>query len=120
MEGDNRTLREKKASLTRQKNTLIDDVEKLERRKKRASIGDLVAEPDKLPGAIKTVSTVVNSNIFALRQAGMKQADLSALQSALGLMHTDSRFQALERENEEKQGGGVRSALRDAGFGRQL
>lgn len=120
LEGDNRTLREKKASLTRQKNTLIDDVEKLERRKKRASIGDLVAEPDKLPGAIKTVSTVVNSNIFALRQAGMKQADLSALQSALGLMHTDSRFQALERENEEKQGGGVRSALRDAGFGRQL
>lgn len=118
LEEDNRTLRENKASLTRQKNTLIDDVEKLERRKKRASIGDLVAEPDKLPGAIKTVSTVVNSNIFALRQAGMKQADLSTLQSALGLMQSDSRFQALANENEEKQG--VRSALRDAGFGRQL
>lgn len=118
LERDNRTLRENKASLTRQKNTLVDEVETLERRKKRASIGDLVAEPDKLPGAIKTVSTVVNSNIFALRQAGMKQADLSTLQSALGLMQSDSRFQALANENEEKQG--VRSALRDAGFGRQL
>lgn len=118
LEEDNRTLRENKASLTRQKNTLVDEVETLERRKKRASIGDLVAEPDKLPGAIKTVSTVVNSNIFALRQAGMKQADLSTLQSALGLMQSDSRFQALANENEEKQG--VRSALRDAGFGRQL
>lgn len=118
LEEDNRTLRENNASLTRKKNTLVDDVEKLENRKKRASIGDLVAEPDKLPGAIKTVSTVVNSNIFALRQAGMKQADLSTLQSALGLMQSDSRFQALANENEEKQG--VRSALRDAGFGRQL
>lgn len=118
LEEDIPTLREKKESLTRQKNTLINDVEKLENRKKRASIGDLVAEPDKLPGAIKTVSTVVNSNIFALRQAGMKQADLSTLQSALGLMQSDSRFQALANENEEKQG--VRSALRDAGFGRQL
>ena len=103
LEEDNRTLRETKGSLTRQKNTLINDVERLENRKKRASIGDLVAEPDKLPGAIKTVSRVVNSNIMPLRQAGMKQADLSALQSALGLMQTDSRFQALARENEAKQ-----------------
>ena len=103
LEGENATLRKDKESLTRQKNTLVDEVEKLERRKKRASIGDLVAEPDKLPGAIETVSTVVNSNIFALRDAGMKQADLSALQSALGLMQTDSRFQALARENEAKQ-----------------
>lgn len=103
LEEDNRTLREDKASLTRKKNTLVDEVETLERRKKRASIGDLVAEPDKLPGAIKTVSRVVNSNIMPLRQAGMKQADLSALQSALGLMQTDSRFQALARENEAKQ-----------------
>lgn len=118
LEEGNRTLREDKASLTRKKNTLVDEVETLERRKKRASIGDLVAEPDKLPGAIKTVSTVVNSNIFALRQAGMKQADLATLQSALGIMQSDSRFQTLANENEEKQG--VRSALRDAGFGRQL
>lgn len=103
LEGENATLRKDKESLTRQKNTLVGEVEKLERRKKRASIGDLVAEPDKLPGAIETVSTVVNSNIFALRDAGMKQADLSALQSALGLMQTDSRFQALARENEAKQ-----------------
>lgn len=118
LEEDNRTLRENNASLTRKKNILVDDVEKLENRKKRASIGDLVAEPDKLPGAIKTVSTVVNSNIFALRQAGMKQADLSTLQSALGLMQSDSRFERLANENEEKQS--ARSALRDAGFGRQL
>ena len=118
LEEDNRTLRENNASLTRKKNILVDDVEKLENRKKRASIGDLVAEPDKLPGAIKTVSTVVNSNIFALRQAGMKQADLSTLQSALGLMQSDSRFQALARENEEKQS--AHEALRNAGFGRQL
>jgi len=103
IEGEISNLREDKESLTREKNTLVDDVEKLENRKKRASIGDLVAEPDKLPGAIKTVSTVVNSNIFALRQAGMKQADLSTLQSALGLMQSDSRFQALARENEAKQ-----------------
>lgn len=103
IEGEISDLREDKVSLTRQKNTLINDVEKLENRKKRASIGDLVAEPDKLPGAIKTVSRVVNSNIMPLRQAGMKQADLSALQSALGLMQTDSRFQALARENEAKQ-----------------
>lgn len=118
LERDNRTLRENNASLTRKKNTLVDDVETLERRKKRASIGDLVAEPDKLPGAIDALSSVVNAKGIALRQAGMKQADLSALQSALGLMQTDSRFQALANENEEKQG--VRSALRDAGFGRQL
>ena len=118
LEEDNRTLRENKASLTRQKNTLVDEVETLERRKKRASIGDLVAEPDKLPGAIDALSSVVNAKGLVLRQAGMKQADLSALQSALGLMQTDSRFQALANENEEKQG--VRSALRDAGFGRQL
>lgn len=103
IEGEISDLREDKVSLTRQKNTLTDEVEKLESRKKRASIGDLVAEPDKLPGAIKTVSRVVNSNIMPLRQAGMKQADLSALQSALGLMQTDSRFQALARENEAKQ-----------------
>lgn len=118
LERDNRTLRENKASLTRQKNTLVDEVETLERRKKRASIGDLVAEPDKLPGAIDALSSVVNAKGLVLRQAGMKQADLAMLQSALGLMQSDSRFQALANENEEKQG--VRSALRDAGFGRQL
>lgn len=118
LERDNRTLRENKASLTRQKNTLVDEVEKLENRKKRASIGDLVAEPDKLPGAIDALSSVVNAKGLVLRQAGMKQADLATLQSALGLMQSDSRFQALANENEEKQG--VRSALRDAGFGRQL
>ena len=118
LEGDNRTLREDKASLTRKKNTLVDEVETLERRKKRASIGDLVAEPDKLPGAIDALSSVVNAKGLVLRQAGMKQADLATLQSALGLMQSDSRFQALANENEEKQG--VRSALRDAGFGRQL
>lgn len=118
LEEDNRTLRENNASLTRKKNTLVDDVEKLENRKKRASIGDLVAEPDKLPGAIEALSSVVNAKGLVLRQAGMKQADLSTLQSALGLMQSDSRFQALANENEEKQG--VRSALRDAGFGRQL
>ena len=60
----------------------------------------------------------MNAKGLVLRQAGMKQADLSTLQSALGLMQSDSRFQALANENEEKQG--VRSALRDAGFGRQL
>lgn len=103
IEGEISDLREDKVSLTRQKDTLVNELEKLENRKKRASIGDLVAEPDKLPGAIKTVSRVVNSNIMPLRQAGMKQADLSALQSALGLMQTDSRFQALARENEAKQ-----------------
>ena len=103
LEGDNRTLRENKASLTRQKNTLVDEVEKLERRKKRASIGDLVAEPDKLPGAIEALSSVVNAKGTRLQEAGLKQADLSALQSALGLMQTDPRFQALARENEAKQ-----------------
>lgn len=118
LEEDIPTLREKKESLTRQKNTLVDEVEKLENRKKRASIGDLVAEPDKLPGAIDALSSVVNAKGLVLRQAGMKQADLAMLQSALGLMQSDSRFQALANENEEKQG--VRSALRDAGFGRQL
>lgn len=125
LERDIPTLRENKNTLTREnttleeeKATLADEVKKLENRKKRASIGDLVAEPDKLPGAIDALSSVVNAKGLVLRQAGMKQADLSTLQSALGLMQSDSRFQALANENEEKQG--VRSALRDAGFGRQL
>ena len=125
LERDIPTLRENKNTLTREnttleeeKATLADEVKKLENRKKRASIGDLVAEPDKLPGAIDALSSVVNAKGLVLRQAGMKQADLATLQSALGLMQSDSRFQALANENEEKQG--VRSALRDAGFGRQL
>lgn len=118
LERDNRTLREDKASLTRKKNTLVDEVETLERRKKRASIGDLVAEPDKLPGAIDALSSVVNAKGTRLQEAGLKQADIATLRTALGLMQADPRFQALANENEEKQG--VRSALRDAGFGRQL
>ena len=101
-----------------EKATLADEVKKLENRKKRASIGDLVAEPDKLPGAIESLSEVVNANGTRLQDAGMKQADVATLRSALGLMQADPRFQALANENEEKQG--VRSALRDAGFGRQL
>lgn len=103
LERDNRTLREDKASLTRKKNTLVDEVEKLENRKKQASIGDLVAEPDKLPGAIESLSEVVNAKGTRLQQAGLKQADIATLRSALGLMQADPRFQALARENEAKQ-----------------
>lgn len=103
LERDIPTLRETKESLTRQKNTLIDDVEKLENRKKRASIGDLVAEPDKLPGAIESLSEVVNAKGTRLQQAGLKQADLVTLRSALGLMQADPRMEELARENEEKR-----------------
>ncbi len=103
IEGEISDLREDKVSLTRQKNTLTDEVEKLESRKKRASIGDLVAEPDKLPGAIEALSGVVNAKGTRLQEAGLKQADLATLRSALGLMQADPRMQRLARENEEKQ-----------------
>lgn len=96
LEGEVSTLEDDKESLTRENDQLRQE-------KKQLELGDLVAKPDKLPGAIEALSGVVNAKGSMLQQAGLREKDLVELRSALGLMQADPRFQALARENEAKQ-----------------
>lgn len=107
---EKKTLEGRKATLEGEVSTLEDDKESLTREndqlrqeKKQLELGDLVAEPDKLPGAIEALSGVVNAKGTRLQQAGMKQADLVTLRSALGLIQADPRMEELAQEVAAKQ-----------------
>lgn len=108
-------------ALERKKSTLTRDVEGLETRKEKLTLADVVEDPDGVQRNVAVLRDDISQNLNRYRLAGVPGDALRGTLSAIGGVEQhmpDQRFERLANENEEKQG--VRSALRDAGFGRRL
>lgn len=106
-------------ALERKKSTLTRDVEGLETRKEKLTLADVVEDPDGVQRNVAVLRDDISRNLNSYRLAGVPGDALRGTLAAIGGVEQhmpDQRFERLANENEEKQS--VRSALRDAGFGR--
>ena len=105
LDGEISRSAEYKSTLEEEKKTLTQDIRDLRQKKKdkEQEVSDMVANPDPLPGFLKTIKSFVGRYQTDLKLKGVPPAQINEFLAAVGGAQADPRMERLARENEAKQ-----------------
>lgn len=105
LDGEISRAAEYKSTLDAENKALAQEVRDIrqKRDKEVKEVSDMVANPDPLPGFLKTIKSFVGRYQTDLKLKGVPPAQINEFLTAVGGAQTDPRMQRLARENEAKQ-----------------